>query len=429
MGLSALQNARAALEGRCSCRMVTLGALSTASPHSPRQLRGGKRVVSSASGSTGRGQERMLAVTAERYGASPLESLKAAELPCPHAGPGQLVVSVGACSLSPGDGRALLGEKCAFTGRPGSGPYIPAGDVAGTVVEVGPKVDSTFRVGDRVAATWAAWGQGGLAEFIVVRAAYAARIPDAVDLEQAACLANSAGHAVAMVQESGIAKLGGAPGATSPRVLVLGGTGGLGSALLALLKGGLITGVPAHVTATGTDTQLLTHLGADVALDYRTEDWATCGPYDAVFDCAEGVAAWRRGRGALRRGGTWVAAVASTWELLATKWFHLFGILLPPLGRVLASCLPWSPHRYVMHLDGPNGKTLAAVLVLAAAGKLTALVDSVHPLTVAGAVQAFDVLLSRRAKGKVLLVADKARLRRGDSLADLYGDATRLKEE
>jgi len=356
----------------------------------------------------------MCAVTAERYGASPLESLRAAEVPRPRAGPGQLVLSVAACSLSPGDGRALLGEKCAFTGAWGSGPYIPAGDVAGTVVEVGPKVDNSFRVGDRVAATWAEWGQGGLAEYIAVRASYAARVPDGVDMEQAACLANSAGHAVAMVQESRIAVVERGTRGTSvpPRVLVLGGTGGLGSALLALLKGGGggdTGGVPAaHVTATGTDTQLLTHLGADVALDYRSEDWAAHGPYDAVFDCAEGVSGWRRRHGALRRGGTWVAAVLNAWELLATKWFHLFRILFPPLGRVLASRLPWAPHRYVMHLDGPNGQALAAVLALSAAGKLTALVDSVHPLTVAGAVHAFDILLSRRAKGKVVLVAEKA---------------------
>jgi NADPH:quinone reductase-like Zn-dependent oxidoreductase len=66
------------------------------------------------------------------------------------------------------------------------------------------------------------------------------------------------------------------------KVLVLGGSGGVGSAAIQIAKAlGAET-----VAATSSDTALLTRLGADVAINYREEDWSeklAGQDYDCIF--------------------------------------------------------------------------------------------------------------------------------------------------
>ena len=80
-----------------------------------------------------------------------------------------LLVKVQACSLSPGDVRTITGEKALITKtRHAHGfPFIPCGDVCGTIVDTRGDAGA-FAVGDSVVATWDMFGEGGMAEYAIV---------------------------------------------------------------------------------------------------------------------------------------------------------------------------------------------------------------------------------------------------------------------
>lgn len=317
-----------------------------------------------------------------------------------------MLIRVLACSLSPGDWRMLSGDT-ALVKHPASFPYVPGLDVSGIVEELGQDVDaSAFSVGDAVVATWSgAFGQGGLAEYALVDPKSAAHRPASVDAVQAAALSNSAGHALNALRAARIR-----PG---DRVLILGGSGGVGSAAVQLARSSFGA---SFVAATSSHVELLERLGIDRAIDYTREEWwnlpeFTYDPFDAIIDCAEGVGAWRRvrdGGGVLKgraRGGRFVAVVFNEWHIEFTRWWHIFPLIGPPLARMLWPRGGGAP-RYTMYggVDDVAG-TLTELMRLADEGKLTAIIDpsSPLPLTAAGVCTAFDVLQSWHAQGKVVV--------------------------
>jgi NADPH:quinone reductase-like Zn-dependent oxidoreductase len=85
------------------------------------------------------------------------------------------------------------------------------------------------------------------------------------------------------------------------RIVIYGASGSLGTAAVQLAKH-----FGAHVTAVcSTDhVELVRSLGADEVVDYRTQDFTKSGEtYDAIID-AVGKYSFRRGRRALRPGGS-----------------------------------------------------------------------------------------------------------------------------
>lgn len=84
------------------------------------------------------------------------------------------------------------------------------------------------QVGDRIMATNGMLPIGGLAEYTTVHAKWAAKAPDNVSAVQAAALPNSPVAAMHAMQAAGIKE--------GERVLILGGSGGVGSSLLQLAK-------------------------------------------------------------------------------------------------------------------------------------------------------------------------------------------------
>lgn len=94
----------------------------------------------------------------------------------------QLLVRVSASSLNRGE-RTLLDEQRAAAGSKPVPPRIGGIDAAGEIVAIGNAVNG-FRTGERVAGRCA----GGYAEFALLNAPEAMRIPDALNAAEAACL-------------------------------------------------------------------------------------------------------------------------------------------------------------------------------------------------------------------------------------------------
>ena len=85
---------------------------------------------------------------------SPDRPLRAAELPCPEAGPGQVLVRVSACAVCRTDLHVIDGELPQV-----KQPLIPGHEIVGRIAALGAGV-GRFQCGDRVGIPWLGWTCG-----------------------------------------------------------------------------------------------------------------------------------------------------------------------------------------------------------------------------------------------------------------------------
>lgn len=196
------------------------------------------------------------------------------------AGPGrptadQLLVQVAASSVNGTDLGLRRGEvKAATWGRM---PFTPGFDLAGEVVQCGPRV-TAFAPGDQVMALLGHRG-GGQAERVLVPQGRAALAPRSCSPVEAAALPLAGLTALqALHRQAGLGAR-----ARGTRVLVIGASGGIGSFAVQLAKR-----AGAHVTAVASGPKLAfaAGLGADDLLDYRRTDLAASPQrWDVILDC------------------------------------------------------------------------------------------------------------------------------------------------
>jgi NADPH2:quinone reductase len=189
--------------------------------------------------------------------------LSLAERPRPEPGPGEVRVRVAWSGVNPSDVKSRAGTRSKELPH---AEVIPHSDGSGVIDAVGDGVART-RLGERVWLWNGAWGRahGTAAEWIVVPAAQAVRLPDAVPLEVGANLgipALTALHALAV--DGGVA---------GRRVLVAGGAGAVGHYAVQMAR--LFGAAQVIATVSSTEKAALAQAaGADVAIDYRREDVA-----------------------------------------------------------------------------------------------------------------------------------------------------------
>ena len=197
------------------------------------------------------------------------EVLTVVERPDPRPTPGEVVVDVSATAVNRAD---TLQRRGRYAPPPGVTDILGL-ECSGVVAEVGAEV-SGWRPGDQVCALLSG---GGYAEKVAVPAGQLMRVPAGVDLRTAAALPE-----VACTVWSNVFLIAGLqPGET---LLVHGGAGGIGTFAIQLAAA-----TSARVLATAGSPAKVARcraLGADVAIDYREEDFV------------EAVAAATDGRGA-----------------------------------------------------------------------------------------------------------------------------------
>ncbi|MDP9407957.1 MAG: NADPH:quinone oxidoreductase family protein [Actinomycetota bacterium] len=189
----------------------------------------------------------------------PEDVLRLVDVDEPSPGPEQVRVAVEAVALNFPDVLLCRGQ---YQERPPL-PFTPGLEVAGTVVEAG--ASSGLVPGQRVLGGPALPG-GGLAEQVLLHRSSAFAIPD--DMPSADAAAMLITYQTGYVGLHRRARL--APGET---LLVHAGAGGVGSAAIQL---GRAAGARVIATAGGPDkVEICRRLGADLAVDYLTEDFVT----------------------------------------------------------------------------------------------------------------------------------------------------------
>jgi NADPH2:quinone reductase len=265
-------------------------------------------------------------------------------------------------------------------------PFVPGGEVAGVVMEVGTAVRD-FSVGDRVLSRC---GLGGFAEEVVAPAATTYRIPDAMTFE--------AGAALPTVYPTSYAALvWRAPVERGETLLVHAAAGGVGLSAVQIGKA-----LGARVIATAGNSEKLEiarAAGADVLIDYRASDFVsrvmeeTDGRgADVIYDSVGGETTDRSLKCIAWNGRLLVIGFASG-EIPEVK---LNRILLKNIAIV---GLHWSayPEREPERIDD----CFEGLFEMAARREIDPLVSARYPLEEAGV--ALDALAGRRTVGKIVL--------------------------
>lgn len=238
---------------------------------------------------------------------------------------------------------------------------------------------------------------GAFADYAVVPEDHLARIPASLDFEAAAGVPLAGLTALQALRDE--LKL--APGS---RVFIPGGAGGVGTFAIQIAKW---LGAEVTTTASPRGRALVERLGADVVIDYTTQDFEDhVRDMDAVFDLLGGETL-RRSFPVVKRGGKVVSIAGLPEPVTACK----------DLGRGLPlAILFWiasfryraeaSKHgvtyRYLfMH---PSGAELEELAQLIEAGALRPVIDRVFPF--AEIDHAFAYLEAGHAKGKVVVTME-----------------------
>lgn len=198
------------------------------------------------------------------------EALQIVELPEPIPGPGEVVIDVTATAVN----RADVLQRKGFYPPPDGVSDVLGLECSGRVSAVGP--GSQHRIGDEVCALLAG---GGYAEKVLVPAGQVMPLPPGVDLSSAAAVPE-----VAATVWSNVFMIAGLR--AGDNFLVHGGSGGIGSMAIQLAKA---AGANVYTTAgTPEKVEFCRSLGADVAINYRLEDFVEvlqrAGGADVVLD-------------------------------------------------------------------------------------------------------------------------------------------------
>ena len=311
--------------------------------------------------------------------------------PVPKAGPGGVVIRVRASSFNYHD---------VFTvkGMPGIKvplPVVIGLDMSGAIVEVGEGVDG-WKPGDRVLVNPLNRKQGlmgemldgGMAQYCAVSAEQLIALPDAVSFDDASALPVAYGTAHRMLITHNTVKAG-------DRVLILGASGGVGTASLLLAKQ-----LGAEVIAcAGSDEKAaqLKALGADHVVNYKTTDfskWAVAqygkpqrrsyeGGVDVVVNFTGGDT-WVPSLKCLKRGGTLLVCGATAGHDPAEDLRYIWSFELKVLGS-----------------NSFYDENLRALLEQIGTGELKPAIDRVLPLE--EAAEGLRLIRDREVLGKVVV--------------------------
>ncbi|WP_338477550.1 NAD(P)H-quinone oxidoreductase [Pseudomonas trivialis] len=182
--------------------------------------------------------------------------LKPRQEAVPTPGPGDILIRVHAAGVNRPDALQRAGK---YPMKPGMSP-IPGLEVAGEVVALGDGV-TQYSLGDRVCALT---NGGGYAQFCTVPAGQALPVPEGMDWIQAAAVPETFFTVWANLFGLGNAH-------TGERVLIHGGTSGIGTTALMLCRE---FGIQAFATAGSADKcAAIAKLGAE-PINYREQDFA-----------------------------------------------------------------------------------------------------------------------------------------------------------
>lgn len=331
------------------------------------------------------------------------EKIQLGEVPNPQIAQDQVLIQVKACSLNHFDLLVLReADPDSFTF-----PFWGGAEIAGVVAEVGGSVQQ-IKLGDRVVVNPSLYcGQcehclageesqcnsygiigdtvpGGFAEYIGVDATNLLKLPEGITFEEAAATP-------LVFQTAWRALITQADIKPSDDILILGASGGVGSASIQIAK--LVGANVIAVTSSPDKILSAKQLGADIVLNRKSGDyWGELAALtnnrgvDVVLENV-GAATWAHSLKSLVKGGRLVTYGRTTGHLAETDIRLIFWNQLRIIGSTMA-----------------NQKEFSEVMHLIFQGKLRPVIDTVFPLEQARI--AYQRLQDGEQFGKIVIKID-----------------------
>jgi NADPH:quinone reductase-like Zn-dependent oxidoreductase len=330
----------------------------------------------------------MKAFVLDRYAKK--SALRLADLPRPALREDEALVEVHAAGVNLLDTKIRDGEFKLIL--PYRLPLVLGHDVAGVVVEVGSRVRQ-FKVGDAVYARADDFRIGTFAEFVPVKEASLALKPANLTMEQAASIPLVGLTAwQALVEKAGLKK--------GQKVFIQAGSGGVGTFAIQLAKH---LGATVATTASAANAALVKSLGADIVVDYKTQDFEdVLRDYDVVLNSQDGKTLDKSLR-VLKRGGQVVSISGPPdpefgAEIAAPGFVKLVLRLLSAGVRRRAKARGIG---YSFLFMKAHGAQLSGITRLIEAGAIRPVIDRVFPFESTN--EALAYVDAGRAKGKVVI--------------------------
>ncbi|WP_315811876.1 NADP-dependent oxidoreductase [Bradyrhizobium sp. SZCCHNR2028] len=316
--------------------------------------------------------------------------LRLVERPNPQVQSADVLIRVHASAVNLIDSKVRDGEFKIFL--PYRLPFVLGHDVAGTVVKVGDGV-SRFRVGDEIYARPRDHRIGTFAEFIAIHQDDVALKPRTLTMEEASSVPLVALTAWQALVD--VAKV--KPG---EKVFIQAGSGGVGTIAIQLAKH---LGATVATTTSAKNAALVNSLGADVVIDYTTQDFEkVLSGYDVVLH-SQDPKTLAKSLNVLKPGGRLVSISGPPDPAFATALglnavLKLVIRLLSRSVRKRAKSLGVDYSFLFMHADGRQLEQIAGLID---SGAIRPVVDKIFPFT--QTPEALAYVETGRAKGKVVI--------------------------
>jgi NADPH:quinone reductase-like Zn-dependent oxidoreductase len=330
----------------------------------------------------------MKAFTIDRYKSA--DGGRIVDVPQPAVGANDVLVQVHAAGVNLLDAKIASGEFKLML--PYRFPLILGNDVAGVVVEVGSRV-RRFKPGDEVYARPDKDRIGTFAEFIAMNERDVAIKPANLTMEEAASIPLVGLTAWQALVEKADLKPG-------QKVFIQAGTGGVGTFAIQLAKH---LGATVATTASAANFELVKDLGADILIDYKTQDFETMlHGYDVVLHSQDSKTLDKSLR-VLKQGGKLISISGPPDPAFADE------ISLPWYVKSIMYVLSFGARRKAKRLNvtysflfmRANGDQLSEITALIDQGVIRPVVETVFPFESTQA--ALDFVQKGRAKGKIVV--------------------------
>ena len=304
----------------------------------------------------------MKAAVIREYGAA----IEISDVPQPALLADSVLIEVHAASVNPVDGIVQAGYLKEM--MPITFPFTMGFDVSGVVVEVGDQV-SKFEIGDEVFSRPNGMQAGTIAEYAVIKEEELAIKPSNISHQEAASIPLVGLTAwQAMVTKGNLQK--------GQKILIHAGSGGVGTLAIQMAKH---LGAEVATTTSANNFELVKNLGADVVIDYTTQEFEEeLSDYDLVLDMMGGETLEKSFK-VLKKGGFLVSIKGEDTQGLAKQY-----------GAHFEAFFMW-----------PSGEMLSQLAQLISDGVLKPVIDRTYPID--QTQEAYDYIQTGRAKGKVVI--------------------------
>ncbi|WP_210150331.1 NADP-dependent oxidoreductase [Chryseobacterium scophthalmum] len=316
--------------------------------------------------------------------------LQLADMPKPIVREDEVLVEIYAASVNLLDSKIKSGEfKLILAYKM---PLILGHDVAGVIIKVGSRVKN-FKVGDEIYARPSDFHIGTFAEFISINEKDVALKPKNLTMEEAASIPLVGLTAwQALVEKSKVQK--------GQKVFIQAGSGGVGTFAIQLAKH---LGATVATTASEKSFNFLKNLGADVLIDYKTQNFEdVLIDYDVVLNSQDSKTLEKSFEVVKSQGK--IISISGPPTLVFAKelnlpWYVKFATKL--LSSKVRKITKKQNVNYSFLFMKANGKQLAEITKVIESGKIKPVIDKVFPFENTNA--AVKYVESGRAKGKVVI--------------------------